>query len=81
MKIYLWEKVLTDYTDGAMFAYADSVEEAKELILQHYDSEFQPLKKRDLIDFESYRNQVKSDLEKHYTIIEGKFGFQIFGGG
>jgi len=33
MKLYVWEYVLTDYTDGIiMFALANSVEEARELI-------------------------------------------------
>jgi len=32
LKLYVWEGVLTDYTDGIMFALASSVEEAREMI-------------------------------------------------
>ena len=34
LKLYVWEGVLTDYTDGIMFALAGSVGEARELILK-----------------------------------------------
>lgn len=34
MKLYVWEGVLSDYTSGMMIAYADSVEEARELLLK-----------------------------------------------
>ena len=34
MKLYVWEDVLTDWTSGIMFAIADSVEEARELLLK-----------------------------------------------
>lgn len=32
LKLYVWEGVLTDYTDGVMFALAETVEEARALI-------------------------------------------------
>ena len=34
MKLYVWENVLTDYTDGIMFAIAPSVKEAREELLK-----------------------------------------------
>jgi len=37
MKLYVWENVLTDYTSGIMFALANSVEEARGLILAKGD--------------------------------------------
>jgi len=34
MKLYVWENVLVDYTDGIMFALANSAEEARAVILE-----------------------------------------------
>ena len=33
MRLYVWDEVLTDYTDGIMFAVARSVEEARAAVL------------------------------------------------
>lgn len=33
LKLFVWEEVLTDYTDGVMFSLASSKEEAIALIL------------------------------------------------
>lgn len=35
LKLYVWENVLTDYTDGVMFALATSPEQARELLLKN----------------------------------------------
>ena len=37
MKLFLWTEVLTDYSDGVMFALANSVDEARELIKKGCD--------------------------------------------
>lgn len=37
LRLYVWEGVLFDYTDGIMFAYATSVEHARSLILEQCD--------------------------------------------
>lgn len=34
MKLFVWHNVLTDWTDGVMFAYANNVEEARKMVLQ-----------------------------------------------
>lgn len=34
LKLYVWEKVLVDYTDGVMFALASSAEEARAKVLE-----------------------------------------------
>lgn len=34
MKLFVWHNVLTDYTDGVMFAFANNVEEARKVILE-----------------------------------------------
>jgi hypothetical protein len=33
-KLFVWEDVLIDYTSGVMFALAESVEEARSLIIE-----------------------------------------------
>lgn len=35
LQLYVWEDVLSDYTDGVMFALATSEDEAKAMILKH----------------------------------------------
>ncbi len=37
LKLYVWEGVLTDYTDGIMFAYALDEKHAREMILEKCD--------------------------------------------
>ena len=37
MKLFVWHDVLTDYSDGVMFAYANNVEEARKMVLQDCD--------------------------------------------
>lgn len=34
LKLYVWEEVLTDYTDGCMFALAENSEDARNLIAE-----------------------------------------------
>ena len=34
LKLYVWENVLTDYTDGIIFALASTVEEARAKVLK-----------------------------------------------
>ena len=67
MKLYLWENVLTDYTDGVMFALANSVEEARELIKQSTDWWS-----------DTYHGV---DLAKEPKVIDYPFGFSLSGGG
>lgn len=37
LKLFVWEGVLTDYTDGIMFAFATDREHARELLLKECD--------------------------------------------
>lgn len=40
MKLFVWDSVLCDWTDGIMFALAHSVEEAREMLKKDsYNSE------------------------------------------
>ena len=40
LKLFVWENVLTDYTEGIMFALAENADEARRLISEkmEYDS-------------------------------------------
>jgi hypothetical protein len=41
LKLFVWEDVLTDYTDGVMFALAPDVETAREMLslqISKYDA-------------------------------------------
>ena len=40
MKLYVWDNVLTDYTDGIMFAVAESLEQAREALLEQDRRQF-----------------------------------------
>ena len=40
MKLYVWEEVLNDWTEGIAFALAGSLEEAKKLIADSYNKNF-----------------------------------------
>ena len=37
MKLFVWHNVLTDWSDGVMFAYANNVEEARKMVLEDCD--------------------------------------------
>lgn len=70
MRLYLWEGVLEDYTEGVMFALADSVEEAKRLI---HTSDH-----RDCEDENCFYLQEMERVQPR--IIEEPFGFLLWGG-
>jgi hypothetical protein len=68
LKLYVWENVLTDYTDGVMFALAESVEEARSLILTEWG-------------YTESKGTVWQDLQKEPQIVETPAGFLCWGGG
>ncbi len=37
MKLFVWDEVLTDYTDGIIFAYAETIEDARRIVLNTDD--------------------------------------------
>jgi len=67
-KLYVWEGVLTDWSDGIMFAYARSLKEAREQIIKS-------------VGYESV--SVKRDLAREPDhVLSGKSkGFVVWGGG
>lgn len=36
-KVFIWDNVLSDYTEGYMFAVARTVEEARRILKREYD--------------------------------------------
>ena len=65
MKLYVWEGVLTDYTDGIMFALANNEDEARKLIL----------------DTRDWDCRVETDLEATPDVYDSPVGFSLAGGG
>jgi hypothetical protein len=65
LKLYVWDHVLSDYTDGIMFSLATSVEEAKDLILSEIRG-----------GCDGLLDQAQHDLDRHEpTIYESRSGF------
>jgi hypothetical protein len=64
-KLYVWEGVLTDYTDGIIFALAETAEQARESVaLAEYDEDTQYFKmqcsREEYLDkFRRWRNGEK----------------------
>lgn len=68
LKLYVWEGVLCDYTDGIMFALAESVEEARQAILESADGWAFP------------GSRIDADLRIEPKEYSSKVGFFLFGG-
>lgn len=64
LKLYVWEGALSDYTDGIMFALAESADDARKIILEKSG------------DLRSVVLGLKED-PKEYT---NKVGFYLYGG-
>tara|TARA_R110002020_G_scaffold340130_1_gene555133 strand:- start:898 stop:1119 length:222 start_codon:yes stop_codon:yes gene_type:complete len=70
LKLYVWEGVLTDYTDGCMFALAKNVEEARKVILDKSEKE------------DEYMSKIlQRDLASEPKVIDNPKGFYVWGGG
>lgn len=65
LALYVWENVLTDYTDGIMFALAHDAEEARRLIVAK----------------EGALSPVLEGLGAEPTVITEPEGFAVWGGG
>ncbi len=68
LKLFVWEDVLEDYTCGIMFALAESVDQAREMI------------KAKNPNYEDDRI-MKRDLKTDPKIIDQPEGFYSYGGG
>jgi hypothetical protein len=74
MKLYVWENVLTDYTDGIMFALAANEEEARSLIKDKFlAEEFNP---------GGLMGHLVTELDtKRAAVFDTPVGFYLKGGG
>lgn len=68
MKLYLWRDVLCNYREGVAFALANSIEEARALIIS--TAEGNAFTEETMI----------RDLAAEPEIIESSFGFHLWGG-
>jgi len=80
VKLFVWQDVLTDYTSGIMFALANSVEEAREVICPGWAEQ---QRRREAGD-ESYLSIVQFDLGGAPDVYDAEtsaaVGFTIWGG-
>lgn len=74
LKLFVWEGVLTDYTDGVMFALAESKEEAMDLILNK--AKECPRMRVNVVPW------MEEELELNKPkVYENPVGFFLLGGG
>jgi len=66
LKLYVWEDVLRDYTEGMVCILAEDLEQAREVFLKKYKSE-----QYILDDF----------FGKPYKVITTPDAFYVYGGG
>jgi hypothetical protein len=70
LKLFVWEDVLSDYTDGIMFALASSADEAKVIIVE----------KAKNTGYEGgYLKEIEGYLEFEPKAYEDAVGFFVFG--
>jgi hypothetical protein len=82
LRLYVWENVLIDYTDGIMFALAESVEQARELCYQaQWGKDHPPGDTYTQAIAASDKYSCAYDLLKEPRIVESAEGFVVWGGG
>lgn len=74
LKLFVWHGVLTDYTDGVMFALAPDVESAREAIMRAAGAK--KAKKP-----EDHVSAWERDLRGEPEVVTGTAGFFVCGGG
>lgn len=69
-KLYVWEGVLADYTEGIMFAYAKSAEGAREVIIDKFKNSC----------WKGIGDRGLEELKKEPKVIDTTEGFFLIGG-
>lgn len=77
MKLFVWEGVLTSYSDGIIFALADTLEEAQQKVLEALNRDWKPKTPITLDDSCSVSVALR---EVTPDIYESPIGFYVFGG-
>ena len=86
LKLFVWEGVLSDYTDGIMFALAHTEEEAREMIVKKWDDSPGNLEKyrewrKDPLNSDYHISSIEGNLQQTPEVYETPCGFYLFGGG
>ena len=71
MKLYVWEEVLCDWTDGIIFALANNVDEARELVMDKYVDQ----------DDNWEENTLRFSMQDEPKVYDSPAGFRLWGGG
>jgi hypothetical protein len=80
LRLYVWEGILTDYTDGIAFALAPSVEEARRLAYANLRKGMSP-------SWGTYMEELAKgdgaaqELSAEPAVFDSPAGFAIYGGG
>ena len=69
MKLFIWKKVLTDYTDGVILALADNVEDARKIIIENYSESW------------GLQSVKLSIYDNEPEVHEEQYSFVLWGGG
>ena len=75
LKIYYWEK--TGYHNGASFAIAESLQEAKDLIVKEFKTNYlkehlnMSLSDQEIIEKNEYENEEQFFIEESYGAYSG----------
>ncbi len=77
MRLYVWHDALSDYTAGVMFAHADTVEQARELVCPGWAGDEEKVR----AGYVGYMGAVHNELRGEPTVYEGAYGTAIWGGG
>ena len=78
MKLFVWPDALTDYSSGVMFAYAETVEQARELVAPGYAAD----EEKAASGCQRYLGLVHCELRADPEVYDGKpFGCAVWGGG
>lgn len=78
LKLFVWEGVLTDYTDGVIFALARDVQHARELVCAKEG--INPKTGKSLTNSE-YTPRVWLDMKKEPQVVTKPEAFLVWGGG
>ncbi len=70
LKLFVWEDVLSDYTDGIMFALAESADEARTIIVEKAKAD----------GYDRHLGEIEIELKVEPKSYNNKVGFFVFGG-
>lgn len=69
LKLYVWENVLINYTDGIMFALAENADHARKLICEYVG-----------VKEDNTNSTVVEDLKSQPKVYDAPVGYAVWGG-